>query len=383
MTDQTLTYYLPASRVEDFRERVTQANERLDKHGIPGQWTIDKIKESDVPVTIDGERFIHRQAAVTLSAPQATLDGWRPVAEVTFTPSGNPVVRHAYGHTGPAPDLDQDVCDVCHARRARSLLYVFTDEEGQTAQVGSTCVEAFTGITPTGIQTVFDTSIFGDTYQPSRARDGVEHRDDVLLAAIRVTDGGKVHISRERAELSLTPSTSADVRQMLREAFDQATPDEEALIEQIRSFIDDIEDEDDTFLGKLRAVASDEWVAPRDIGLLAYAPVAFWRDQEKRRREQVRASINDDWRGSPGDKIANGTTFTVQRTSRHSTMWGMTTIVSMLDDANRQITWFASGSRDFRKGQVLTATSGVIKDHDMFDGKKNTVVSRLRLASSV
>ena len=57
--------------------------------------------------------------------------------------------------------------------------------------------------------------------------------------------------------------------------------------------------------------------------------------------------------------------------------YGLTTILKLADESDNILTWFASGSKSYQKGDKVSLKA-TIKKHDEFKGVKQTVITRAK-----
>jgi hypothetical protein len=113
-------------------------------------------------------------------------------------------------------------------------------------------------------------------------------------------------------------------------------------------------------------------------GLIAYAVYEYMKEIEdlhgtKKFGEKTKNSAHI---GVVGEKI-KGVKVEIFRVSNFESMYGLTFVISMIDDNNNVIVWKTS-SPVGEKGEKRTIKTAIIKDHDEYKGIKQTVVKNLK-----
>lgn len=111
------------------------------------------------------------------------------------------------------------MCNHCGTNRNRTSTYLLQSDDGEVKQVGSNCLEAFTGIAPKGLWSMEwapdDASSDDEGGFGSGGWERAAAPEDVLRRALAVTDNGRHHVSVARAEYGGEIATSGTVRQYL------------------------------------------------------------------------------------------------------------------------------------------------------------------------
>jgi len=137
---------------------------------------------------------------------------------------------------------------------------------------------------------------------------------------------------------------------------------------------------DSEYVVNMKAVIAAEFVSSRNIGLVASAPQALARFEEKTLARKVAAAgPQSEWFGSKGDK---GVLFTgvIEAIRYIDSQWGSTVLYTFRAADGTIAKWFAS-SEALGDTTVIGTTvtiKGTIKDHDEFRGTKSTVLTRCK-----
>lgn len=162
---------VPSTGMEDFEASLARLNKRAESFGLDPIKVLDRAtreyfwKHHD---TSSGTEAILKQLgpgeeppkgeaiwlvhALTLDYPIIKLGNWAVVGQIEakedgnllFSVSQNPddvaqMQKHAFCAIG---------CEHCNTKRSRKQSYLLKDDQGEYKEVGSTCLEDFTGIDP-------------------------------------------------------------------------------------------------------------------------------------------------------------------------------------------------------------------------------------------
>lgn len=319
------------------------------------------------------------------------------------TPNGGEV--EARWSTAPAH------CAHCATDRRRKTTYLVSDASGEVRQVGSTCLDDFTGLPlhkllvawqfqeflerPAGGGDGYDLGSFGG-YRP-----GTANLKAVLVVALASASlYGYVSAKAARESYGST-STADEVRAILfgrgsdRSVSAMLGDDEggtleagaDALIEWARAEFPlpaPGEDFDPRTTGYARnmaiAFAGDD-TPPKILGLVVSAIGAKAASDAKAARAKAdaeRAIPTTPYLADVGAKV-KGVPVTILSTFEKEGIYGITTIVKLRSSSGHDIVWFASGIKaSLEPGQTYTMAA-TVKNHKTFREQPETQVTRARL----
>ncbi len=388
-----------ASRLDEVRHRVEVANRKLARQGIAERFTVEVLgRRSESRTDQGGITATREMVDYRLNRPPLKLGEWSFAGRVDTVADGTPIVMstpdvqlHGY-----RPDAQQ--CDHCGTNRNRNATYLLCDGEGRVKQVGSGCLEAFTGITPRGLWSLEWNADTGDDDDSDGFGSGGWEQsatpDAVLRVALAVTDNGRSYLSRARAEESGQDASSSAVQSFLFPTPDTVaspeyqdlkgladSPETAALAQEVLEFARTM-DGDDDYPSNMRVLAAQEQLSGKHIALVASAVSGWHRERERQVKAAAEAAAPhlDEWIGQPGDKItAVPATITAVRYLDEA--YGTTTLLAMRDDAGHSLKWFASGHKDFTDGARVVLDRATVKAHDVYQGSKQTVLTRAKISS--
>ena len=161
----------------------------------------------------------------------------------------------------------------------------------------------------------------------------------------------------------------------------EVTEDDNKVADKIISFIENME-ESNNYIHNLKVLCSNEMVKYSNINLLCSAIVCWNRELERIERDTKRAKenaelMNSEYMGNIGDRI----TFAIdswKALTSWETEWGVTVLYRFIDTNGNVIIWKSSKYIDSEK--EVTKLTGTIKEHKEYNGVKQTVVNRCKVA---
>lgn len=267
-------------------------------------------------------------------------------------------------------------CEHCGTNHDRKMTFIVGNKNGETKQVGSSCLKDYSGIDPrlVAMGKELHDIIERDYDSESYYADGnhvYETAWDTInvfaLAAKRVAEAGYIKSSEDNSNKSW----------LAAHANDNLTDDELAEGERIiRSLIALTVDEAvENGLNEVRSLALQPYCKSSMFGYIAYAPVAFKRFEDKKKAaEKVTESryvgtVGEKWHGNVHDfhPIA----------SWDNGFGGTIYLYSFKDDEGNEMVWKASKGVDTANVSILT---GTVKEHKEYRGKAQTVLTRCKVA---
>ena len=133
---------------EPVEKIVEKFNRRAAREGISERVEV----LSDVPVVReikeDGREISVEVRLIEVSIPVLRKSGWKMVAALDFIESGV-IVRSVPGESLEGWERPSELwCDHCERKRGRNRSFVVRSDEGEIKQVGSSCLSAFIGFSP-------------------------------------------------------------------------------------------------------------------------------------------------------------------------------------------------------------------------------------------
>lgn len=347
-----------AARMDEVHHKVEVANRRLARLGLEDRFEVEILGERTESRTTEGGQTETRDMVdYRLNRPSIKLGDWTFAGRLDVLSDGTPVAMTAPGVELNGFRPDTQMCDHCGTNRNRTSTYLLQDRQGEVKQVGSNCLEAFTGIAPKGLWSMEweaedqeESEGFG-----SGGWESATAPADIVCMSLAVTGNGRAYLSNQRAEYQGGIPSGSQVREYLfptprvreTEEYQAAEalatgPETVELAQRVLEFARNMEGDGD-YPSNLRAMAQQEHLTYKHIGLMASAVSGWHREQEKLAEQAAEraAPSRNEWIGSPKDKLA-GIPVTVVGLTYIPGEYGTTTLITMRDDQGRALKWFAS-----------------------------------------
>ena len=274
----------------------------------------DKDLDGSVSLSVSDARpgfQIHRDGStskcmvvdVTLThSGSLALGDFTPVALIDFTSAEEPLVFGLNDVTvADAPDAKR--CDHCGVRVARNKVLVVADTDGNQLHLGSTCVKDFLG--HDAIRTLIVGTAPGEAGEPTQ----VPTRAflDAAASAINAFGFRKSHESG---------STKIIANKLVRGL--RLDKDEEDRLEEAGPHgfdLDELEawareQSGSDFADSMATIARSEWIGDRALGIAAFIPEGFRRDQDRQTERQARQAAEEARKADAEDAPTGRTTIT-------------------------------------------------------------------------
>jgi len=389
---QKPTYTLDPHHVRFAQKAVDDANKRLARYGIDERFEAtytDGVVRDTGPGGIPIEKPV---VYMQLDRPRVSFEGWSFTGVHDVTSDGQMI--HFTSSDLPVPDVTDTTCDFCGKSRRRERVFTLHSDTDGDKQVGKSCLEAFIGVKPKGLwalEWTLDPDELmdeADRFYQTRKNVDVFERKEMLAVAAAMTNNGETFVPKSRASMQ-DPATADLLISKWDEVAHLATDEHRAFADEVLTWLEEQPAGND-YLDNVKAslLTKDEtkWVAKRHVGIAASVLSAYRRDKdraaEQAAKEKARVEYTPGFLAEEKTKIAD-ISATITRISHTSSTvaYGIEapkTIVSMISADGHQVTWFASGSKNFTVGQEVKI-AGTVKNHDTYQGNDQTVITRAKL----
>ena len=264
-------------------------------------------------------------------------------------------------------------CEHCGTNHDRKITFIVGDKDGNTKQVGSSCLKDYSGIDPrmTAMNKEI-TEIISKEYLVDAYYDDDDHVlpkvwntiSVFALAAKRFAEAGYVKSSEDNSNKSW----------IIAHANDTLTDEEmaagKAIVDSLVAMSTDEAIENG--LNDARLLALQSYCKLSMFGYVAYAPVAFKRFEDKKKAAEKASksrhvgTIGEKWSGKVNDFHL--------LTHWDNGFGGTVYLYSFKDEDGNEMVWKAS--KGVQTASVSTLT-GTVKEHK---GKAQTVLTRCKVA---
>lgn len=274
----------------------------------------------------------------------------------------------------------EGVCDHCGTTRKRNSYCLFV-ADGNVIQIGSTCVEKYFGIsvnkyleTLGDVLNVFEDCPNWDEFVKSRGGDNCYLPfEEVAAMTDCVTQGFKVW---KKCDEYGTLGTADTIRQMIRDCkFEYAEHKRAITREEAISYW--AGQNTTAFSLNVLSALNAEWVPMRFLGVYIYGIFAAGKDKYTQKIQKETSELNEHY-GNVGEKIEHE--MVLDRVSEIDGIYGPTFVCNFHDKEGRKFVWFASRCPDVDCG-VSLSVKGTVKKHEEFNGTKQTVITRCKIAA--
>lgn len=403
-TVETHEWEIPSYKLAAFQAKIAQANKRLAKSGLDARF---EVSYEDFEVKKNVARVDH--AVVSNHAPVYVYEPW-----VRATLTGPLTLRHGHFtfvarlvpeeagitvHSAPGQELGgysprgDNSCDHCQVERSRMRLYLVRDDrDGSIIQLGHSCIELYTGVSPKGLWSLtFDEELAEFTSNDVDGGFGPKHYgasvDLVLAYAFAHSDRGRSYIpsgmysetstvSMVRTSLFFDIDKLKEVdRQYYRAKAVEAAghlADTELLTAIKASVTATAEDSD--YGRNLRVLLAGESVSGKNVGILG-SLVKVYARQQQIEVERTAHPVVAGFLGDVGERIKN-ISATAKTVVYQDGDWGTTTFLVAIADDGHTLVWKAHRALDVEAGQRFTIGAATIKAHETYRDVDQTVITR-------
>lgn len=391
---------IPSNKLPEFKLFVERLNKKAARFGTPEiLYSIGNptVKEKTVYVSQkneEGQTFdVYEQKEkvevypVEIHGDLFVVKGWSFIASVEVLESGKSVFHYSpfslevsvpseYRESGHA-------CQHCgHNRQRKHSFILYSRTEDRFIQVGSTCIKDFLGHSASAFQFVanvdeviraFEAESFYFGGKPPRVLHVIE---TLKRACVAIEKGG--FISKRKA-FDGGGSSTADVVESAGSGFFRGETEKfadkaQAIVEWLRD-LDEETLEKNEYLNKLFLLCENEFVGYKNLGILVSAVAAYDR-QKQREAEQAKAAQSEFF----GEiKKRYDLSLSVQKNiTLPDYGYGPSSLLIMFDEGGNCFTWKSSRLLDFKEGEAV-ALKGTVKDHSVYNGVNQTVLTRCKI----
>ncbi len=400
MTSAVMRFSIPATAQSRVRQLVEATNTRAAIHHLSAY-----ALEFSEPFLanyrdFDG-RVIGKRPTVTvsISGDVPRHQGWTVIARLDHDEESGETITSLFPGL---PEQDAEVarqyraienfCHGCAVARHRTATYLARHENGEVRQLGTTCVEPYTGLPIKGLQALWRFGTLKDSdWDGSEGGIPADLRVPVIevlrvTAAIVAMDGRFYSRSEQWKDTVPTADTvetyffGRNAPTDWRAAID-AVPDAPSTAAAVREWAVQGYGSLSDYRHKVGQLAKSETVDPRHLPTLVSAIAGWYRDQEKEAAE--RAAQNSRPQGTVGERITTNATVTTVielegRTYGYHTQ--RRRLVKFQDPSGNVFVWFSSAADVPDQGDEVELT-GTVKDHSIYGETAQTVLTRCRVAA--
>ncbi|UNZ21842.1 hypothetical protein HC362_15295 [Streptomyces sp. 891-h] len=391
-----MRFSIPATAQSRVRQLVEATNARAAVHQLTA-YTLDISAPFLADYEVDGRLIGKRPTVtVTISGDIPRHHGWTVIARLDHDDEGETITSLFPGL--PEQDAEaarqyraiENFCHGCAVARHRTATYLARHENGEIRQLGTTCVEPYTGLPIKGLEalwrfgTLKDSDWDGDEGGiPADLRVPVV---EVLRVTAAIVEAEGRFYSRSEQWKNTRPTADGveayffDRKAPMEwKAEIDAEPDAPSTAAAVRAWAVQGYGSLSDYRHKVAQLAKGETVDPRHLPTLVSAIAGWHRNQEKEAAE--RAAQNSKPQGAVGERISTNATVTTVielegRTYGYHTQ--RRRLVKFQDREGNVFVWFSSAAEVPDQGDEVELT-GTVKDHSIYRETAQTVLTRCRV----
>lgn len=332
---------------------------------------------------------------------KAIVNGWRFIGSVEHTKNGNIIHKIVDIEIPERYYTTKPVCEHCNTNRYRKNTYiVYNEETNEFKQVGATCLNDFThGMDATFISSYY--AMFNKLAEFETVSEGCGwseryyRTEDILAYTSAVVKAyGYVSANSNNSTAENVKDFYAidhgyhffhEVEKAIKEKMAsinfKVTEDDYKVADEIIAHVTGLE-ENNNYIHNLKVLCENSWVRYSNVNLLCSAIVCWNRELERRERVAKRVEENKELAKSEYlGEVGERTTFDIdswKALTSWETEWGVTVLYRFIDINGNVIIW--KSSKYIADEKEISKLTGTIKEHKDFNGVKQTIVTRCKIA---
>lgn len=391
-------YRIPAHNVEGLKAEIAEINKRAAKLGVEPVNLIEHGTEVVKRKNKVGVEYDFTYYLFEVEGGTPKFAGWSLVAVVERLGDEN-IVRCVPGQTCPVEyRTTDDRCDHCLTQRRRKEVFVLRHEDGKHAQVGRSCIVDFLGGKSPESILAWAELIFALEDQCGEAQDefwgcnGLRYTPsiDEYLATVAICirkmgwvsakmaqDEGREGTQTSYLAWRVCVDSSKYMQELIRENDLHVEGRDVELAAKALEWGKALPTTGNDYEFNLGVACRAGIVQHNTRGVIASVISAYQRhlDRAEELNIKAREPSLDEHVGALKER--RGFTVTVKAMRSFDGMYGVKTLVRMKDAEGRTLIWWSSGDPEWLNVDETYEITGTIKEHGEYNGRKQTVLSRV------
>lgn len=393
-------------KIAEYQKLAERLRKKANKLGISDFITIEKTGnernatwvENVVDINREGNEIIQRhlvpegetysgkaigstkQYEVTIKGKPLKIEGWFVAgkAEHVMDDQGK-FKAFVTGYNIRKEDVKSagPLCEHCGKSRRRNATFILKNEKGEVKQVGSSCVDDFTGHKDAeaiadlmgASWQIFTAGDDGDDWDKERQSGGYNANNLeyflAIVARVMEDDGGYIPVG----EYGLRPTVNSAIM-AYREAI-KVKPEDFEKAKAAIAWAKNIENPNSSYMDNIKTLANLTFFPDSMLGIAGSMIHAYNKSIGKKIEE--RTYVNEHF-GKVGEKIKDVKARIVS-VKPIDGYYGTTYLYVFKADSGHTFKWFSSRGVGGDVGDYV-AIAGTIKAHDEYQGKKQTNLTR-------
>jgi hypothetical protein len=382
-------FLIPSQNIEALEERLESLNKKA-KRLKSAPIVLEKLS-TERKEDANGIVSVLYRIRVTGEAP--IIAGWSFIATLQHTAEGN-IIRSVPGMVQDGEltiyrDVDPK-CDHCQKSRRRIDTYVLRSEQGETKQVGKSCLKDFTGhANPVSVASMAEylaeaVGACEDALDESWAGLGAKKVFDVeyylswVHACIREYGWISSAKAAEEGKASTAQQAVSSIEEYCKEpkhvSFKPVEKDKEEAKKALEWIRGNNWNKGSDYLCNVHIACKGEVISHREFGLVASLFVAYNKFMEIERERKQHAAVSE-WQGEVGMRSVFKLTCNAAFYSEGK--YGTTSIYKLSDANGNQFVWFSS--QDVLEVDTEYSLKATVKSFDERQCVKQTVLTRCKV----
>jgi len=394
-SENSFTITIPKGIFDWLQEKIDKLNKKAIKLNCE-PIILEILEEKIVPnKTKTGEMTygVHVNLVIQITGKAPKLSNWMFIGKLEPIEKGKNLISSVPGYEIPIIYRTVPIiCEHCNIDRFRKYTYLVQHETTkEIKQVGHSCLKDFLGhsnpeaIAKWAIHLMNLENEINDEIEDFGG--GCRSRYfDIKEYLSYVAEEIKLNgwVSRSNAEFGKSPSADCAYGQMfpIRKADYEPTKESKELANKALNWIrTEAEFKDDNeYMYNLSLLCSKEYTEVNKIGVVASLISTYQRAMEieikRKLREEQSNDIKNEYLGNIKDKITKPVTVLFKR---YCDGQYPSTLYKFITDDGYCLCWFASGTNDQLEQGDKAVITGTIKDHQEYQGTKQTVLTRCKI----
>lgn len=406
---ETIERTIPSWRYLALVEKVRRLNKRARRLGLP-ETTIEFVGHRTERWQMGPDWFIPVSLTVLkMTGPEMVgRTGWSIVA----------VLTHGGGLTMVCPKTeDEDLgdtdwtkaepwCEHCQSRRDRGTTFLVRHADEGLKQVGTTCLQEYTGVDPRWVAVSWRMFDFEDEDMGRCWGKGRAQLDTVAFVTCCASDiRQRGFVSKKNSRFPKNPSTAFEAEALYPHLWSDTDTSRKVVADEIKEedaklaqaaldWAANLKPSND-FLGSIHRIANEETFDSKFSGFAAAMIPAYrrhleWEAERAREREEKEAE-----RKAAGERNEHFGEIKkrydlelkveqVKHLQRDAWPHEAYVLVIFVDPEGRRFKWFSQSAAafDLSEGSRYQAR-GTVKAHDVYRGSKQTLLTRVAIGEEV
>lgn len=356
--------FLTAKEIASLEVKVAKYNRRAKR-----------LKQSPVIFKIGAPLLLEEeeQWKVELIGEQPRIPGFEILGKIEPLEEGLNLVLPLPGKHVPAYYREADIeCDHCKMARRRNATMVLEERAtGNTRQVGFTCLGEYlqskTAAELVNLSSLWaefnDKSVLSDSEYKTHRNRYIHLSEFLPVVCMVIRKNG--FISKRESQFQSTAIQAMNAYLALEE---QPAVEDRILASQTLEYLHSLPASElrSEFMSNLWSLSQVELLEKKNVGFVAYMPVAWQKELLKRQTPQE----SSNFYGKPGDKF-----FAVATLIGLRPMDGGATIVKFKNEDGDILSWWSNKPVSFGVGEKVLL-SATVKAHRTFGTEKTTQISK-------